>query len=67
VTAYVEDHHWPKPSLGMILDLMKHWPVQRAGSFVIVDRTTDFGQQGCPAFCIVEATLMLLSPRQCFR
>jgi D-glycero-D-manno-heptose 1,7-bisphosphate phosphatase len=41
VAGYLEDHHWRKPSPGMILDLMQHWPVQRQGSFVIGDRATD--------------------------
>ena len=41
VAGYLEEHHWRKPSPGMILDLMQHWPVRRAGSFVIGDRPTD--------------------------
>jgi D-glycero-D-manno-heptose 1,7-bisphosphate phosphatase len=41
VAGYLEDHHWRKPSPGMIQDLMEHWPVQRDGSFVIGDRATD--------------------------
>src|SRR6185437_14365592 len=41
VTGYAVDHHWRKPSPGMLQDLMKHWPVQRGGSFVVGDRTTD--------------------------
>jgi D-glycero-D-manno-heptose 1,7-bisphosphate phosphatase len=41
VAGYLEDHHWRKPSPGMILDLMAHWPVRREGSFVIGDRPTD--------------------------
>jgi D-glycero-D-manno-heptose 1,7-bisphosphate phosphatase len=41
VAGYLEDHHWRKPSPGMILDLMQHWPVRREGSFVIGDRPTD--------------------------
>jgi D-glycero-D-manno-heptose 1,7-bisphosphate phosphatase len=41
VAGYLEDHHWRKPKPGMILDLMDHWPVRHAGSFVIGDRATD--------------------------
>jgi D-glycero-D-manno-heptose 1,7-bisphosphate phosphatase len=41
VAGYLEDHHWRKPSPGMIHDLIAHWPVRREGSFVIGDRPTD--------------------------
>jgi len=41
VAGYLEDHPWRKPSPGMILDLMQHWPVCHEGSFVIGDRDTD--------------------------
>jgi D-glycero-D-manno-heptose 1,7-bisphosphate phosphatase len=41
VAGYLEDHPWRKPSPGMILDLMQHWPVQHEGSFVVGDRSTD--------------------------
>jgi len=41
VAGYLEDHFWRKPSPGMILDLMQHWPVRHEGSFVIGDRDTD--------------------------
>lgn len=41
VAGYLEDHPWRKPRPGMILDLMQHWPVRHAGSFVIGDRGSD--------------------------
>jgi D-glycero-D-manno-heptose 1,7-bisphosphate phosphatase len=41
VAGYLEDSDWRKPGAGMIHDLMKHWPVRHAGSFVIGDRDSD--------------------------
>lgn len=38
---YVHLADWRKPSPGMLLDLMRHWPVRREGSFLVGDRDTD--------------------------
>ena len=60
VAGYLEDHHWRKPSPGMILDLMRHWPVQREGSFVIGDRATDIEAAeaaGLPGFLFAGGDL----------
>jgi len=46
VAGYLEDHPWRKPSPGMILDLMQHWPVRHQGSFVIGDRDSDIEAAG---------------------
>ena len=53
IAGYLENHPWRKPAPGMILDLMKHWPVRHEGSFVIGDRPSDIEAgraAGLPAF-----------------
>jgi len=60
IAGYLEDHHWRKPSPGMIHDLIQHWPVQRAGSFVVGDRPTDMEAAeaaGLPGFLFTGGDL----------
>jgi D-glycero-D-manno-heptose 1,7-bisphosphate phosphatase len=41
VEAFRKDSDWRKPKPGMLLDLMQHWPVERAKSFLIGDKEID--------------------------
>ncbi len=41
VERYRKHSDWRKPSPGMILDLMKHWDIDRQRSFLIGDKASD--------------------------
>lgn len=41
IDHYRRAHPWRKPEPGMLLDLMEHWPVDRARSLLVGDQQTD--------------------------
>jgi D,D-heptose 1,7-bisphosphate phosphatase len=41
IAAYARKSNWRKPAPGMILDLIKHWPVDREKSVLIGDKDAD--------------------------
>jgi D-glycero-D-manno-heptose 1,7-bisphosphate phosphatase len=60
VAGYLDPCECRKPGSGMILDLMRHWPVRREGSFVIGDRASDIEAAeaaGLPGFLFAGGDL----------
>ena len=60
VAAYRATHPWRKPGAGMLLDLMRAWPVEVSGSFLIGDRESDIGaahSAGIPGYLFSGGSL----------
>ena len=60
IAAYAKTSSWRKPAPGMILDLLKRWPVDLAGSMLIGDKERDLAAAaaaGLEKFCFATGPL----------
>jgi len=61
VERYRKASDWRKPGPGMILDLIKHWPIEEKRSFLIGDKPSDLGAAaaaGLPGYLYRDGALL---------